>query len=354
MQYAVTRMERMVMNGHLTAARCHGFHQSWRQAMQKGIVLPVTFALCAVLGGAVAQAQDPYPSRQVRFVIPFPPGGTLDMLGRDLAQKLSEQTGQSFIVENRSGGNGIIGADVVSKSPADGYTLLFNASTFTTAPMTMTSVPFDVEKNFVPIALAGKAPLSVSVKKDLPVKNLTELLAHAKKNPGDLTFAVGSIGSAGHLATELLKRTGGMDYRVIPYRGTAPALQDLVGGRIDGFIDPVLGAVSYYKGGLLNMLAVTSESRLPNLPDVPTVNEVLPGYQFYSWYGLWAPADTPAPIVEKLNTEVNKALTSNLHAKYEQLGITLTPGSSNDFANFQKNDMERSRKIVQEGAIRAE
>ncbi|WYX50572.1 tripartite tricarboxylate transporter substrate binding protein [Achromobacter xylosoxidans] len=298
-----------------------------------------------------AHAEAAYPARQVRFVIPFPPGGTLDMLGRDVAQKLSEQTGQSFVVENRSGGNGIIGADVVARSPADGYTLLFNASTFTTAPMTMKSVPFDVDKNFVPVAMAGKAPLSVSVKKDLPVSDLAGLLAYAKQNPGKLTFAVGSIGSAGHLATELLKRQGGLDYMVIPYRGTSPALQDLVGGRIDGFIDPVLGALSYYKGGMLKILAVTSETRLPNLPDVPTVGEVLPGYQYYSWYGLWAPAGTPATIVEKLNAEVNKALSSGMAAKYEQLGVTITPITTAGFTRFQKDDMARSRKIIEEGHI---
>lgn len=322
--------------------------------MQKGIALRAIVALCVALGGSVAHAQETYPARQVRFVIPFPPGGTLDMLGRDLAQKLSEQTGQSFIVENRSGGNGIIGADVVAKSQADGYTLLFNASTFTTAPMTMKSVPFDVEKNFVPVAMAGKAPLSLSVKKDLPVTDLPGLLAYAKQNPGRLTFAVGSIGSAGHLATELLKRQGGLDYTVIPYRGTSPALQDLVGGRIDGFIDPVLGAMSYYKSGMLKILAVTSEARLPNLPDVPTVSEVLPGYQFYSWYGLWAPAGTPGAVVEKLNTEVNKALSSGMTAKYEPLGVSLTPGTAAAFARFQKDDMARSRKIVDEGHIHVE
>lgn len=322
--------------------------------MQKGIALRAIVALCVALGGSVAYAQETYPARQVRVVIPFPPGGTLDMLGRDLAQKLSEQTGQSFIVENRSGGNGIIGADVVAKSQADGYTLLFNASTFTTAPMTMKSVPFDVEKNFVPVAMAGKAPLSLSVKKDLPVTDLPGLLAYAKQNPGRLTFAVGSIGSAGHLATELLKRQGGLDYTVIPYRGTSPALQDLVGGRIDGFIDPVLGAMSYYKSGMLKILAVTSEARLPNLPDVPTVSEVLPGYQFYSWYGLWAPAGTPGAVVEKLNTEVNKALSSGMTAKYEPLGVSLTPGTAAAFARFQKDDMARSRKIVDEGHIHVE
>lgn len=322
--------------------------------MQKKMLWHIGLALCAALGGGVAHAEDKYPSKSVRFVIPFPPGGTLDMLGRDVAQKLSEQTGQSFIVENRSGGNGIIGADVVAKSPADGYTLLFNASTFTTAPMTMKSVPYAVEKDFVPVAMAGKAPLSVSVKKDLPVNDLPGLLAYAKANPGRLSFAVGSIGSAGHLATELLKRQGGLDYMVIPYRGTSPALQDLVGGRIEGFIDPVLGAISYYKGGMLKILAVTSETRLPNLPEVPTVGETLPGYQFYSWYGLWAPAGTPPAIVTQLNAQMNKALGSGLKEKYEQLGVTISGGSVAEFAEFQKADMARSRKIVDEGKIRVD
>ena len=237
--------------------------------MRKSILLRAVLALCTALGGGAAQAEAAYPARQVRFVIPFPPGGTLDMLGRDVAQKLSEQTGQSFVVENRSGGNGIIGADVVARSPADGYTLLFNASTFTTAPMTMKSVPFDVEKNFVPVAMAGKAPLSVSVKKDLPVSDLAGLLAYAKQNPGRLTFAVGSIGSAGHLATELLKRQGGLDYMVIPYRGTSPALQDLVGGRIDGFIDPVLGALSYYKSACSRSWPSRRKHACPTCPTCP-------------------------------------------------------------------------------------
>jgi tripartite-type tricarboxylate transporter receptor subunit TctC len=322
--------------------------------MQKRIVLRAALTLCMVTSFGAIGAQNDYPSRQVRVVIPFPPGGTLDMLGRDLAQKLSEQTGQSFVIENRSGGNGIIGADAVAKSPADGYTLLFNASTFTTAPMTMKSVPYEVETNFMPVALVGKAPLSVSVKKALPADDLAGLLKVARAHPGELTFAVGSVGSAGHLATELLKRQGGMDYMVVPYRGTAPALQDLVGGRIDGFIDPVLGAIPYYKGDMLKILAVTSDKRLPNLPDVPTVSEVLPGYQFFSWYGLWAPAGTPKPIVEKLNEEVNKALASGMTAKYEALGVTLTPGSVADFARFQKEDMARAQKIVDEGRIRVE
>ena len=264
------------------------------------------FAALVVFG---ASAQ-PYPNRSVRVVIPFPPGGTLDTLGRALAQKLVRTDRPAFVVENRPGGNGIIGADIVAKAPADGYTLLFNASTFVTAPMTMKQVPYAIEKDFVPIALVAKAPLSVSIAKDLPVTDIKSLIAYAKANGSKTTFAVGSIGSAGHLATELLKRAGGIDYTVVPYKGTAPAFQDLLGGRIDGFIDPILGSLAYHKAGQLRVVAVTSGTRTPNLPDVPTVAETIPGYEFYSWYGLWGPAKLPDDIRARLNAEVNKALAS--------------------------------------------
>ncbi|HVL45092.1 MAG TPA: tripartite tricarboxylate transporter substrate binding protein, partial [Acidovorax sp.] len=241
-------------------------------------------AMLAVAAGSFAQA---YPAKPVRMVIPFPPGGTLDTVGRQLAQRLGEQMGQSFIVENKPGGNGVIGGDVVAKAPADGYTLLFNASTFTTAPMTMKSVPYGVVKDFTPVALVAKAPLSVAINKNLPVTDIKSLMAYAKANPGKMTFAVGSIGSAGHLSTELLKRAGNLDYLIVPYKGTAPAFQDLIGGQIDGFIDPILGSLQYHKSGMLRVVAVTSAQRAASLPDVPTVAETIPGYEFYSWYGLW-------------------------------------------------------------------
>ena len=305
----------------------------------------------AIAGVASAQA---YPTKAVKVVIPFPPGGTLDVIGRQLAQKLTEQTGQSFIVENRPGGNGVIGGDVVSKAPADGYTLLFNASTFTTAPMTMKSVPYVVNRDFAPVALVAKAPLSVAVNKNLPITDIKSLIAYAQTHPGKMTFAVGSIGSAGHLSTELLKRAGNLNYLIVPYKGTAPAFQDLIGGQIDGFIDPILGSLQYHKSGMLRVVAVTSAERAASLPDVPTVGETIPGYEFYSWYGLWGPAKLPADIVRKLNTEVNKALAGDMKDKLKELGILITSGSAEDYVKFQKQDMERSQKIVTEGNIRVE
>jgi tripartite-type tricarboxylate transporter receptor subunit TctC len=316
------------------------------------LALAVASLVISALVSGPAAAQS-WPTRSVRMVIPFPPGGTLDTVGRQLAQRLGAQLGQPFVVENRPGGNGTIGADLVAKAPADGYTLLFNASTFITAPMTMKSVPYAVLKDFVPIALVAKAPLSVAIRKDLPVTDVRSLIDHAKANPGKLNFAVGSVGSAGHLSTELLKRVGGLDYQVIPYKGTAPALQDLVGGQIDGFIDPILGSLQYHRSGQVRVIAVTSAQRAPNLPDVPTVAETLPGYEFFSWYGLWGPAQLPATIVERLNTETNKALAEMKDRLVEQ-GLSVSPGSPQDFEAFQRADMARSQKIVTEGNIRIE
>jgi tripartite-type tricarboxylate transporter receptor subunit TctC len=303
--------------------------------------------------GTTAFAEN-YPNHTVTMIIPFPPGGTLDYVGRMLAQKLSEQMGQTFVVENRAGAGGTIGASVVSHAKPDGYTLVFSPSTLTTTPMTMSTPPYDVVKDFTPIALVAKAPLAVAINKDLPAADLKSFLAYAKSHPGKLTFAIGSAGSAGHLSTELLKRASGIDYLIVPYKGSAPAYQDLIGGRIDAFIDPILGSSSYAKAGQLKVIAVTSKERVPSLPNVPTVGETVPGYEFYSWYGLWAPAHLPRDIVQRLNTEVNKALATDMREKLTQQGLLLTPGTPEDFARFQKDDMTRSAKIIREANIRVE
>ena len=320
--------------------------------MQRHHFIRAALGAAALVAAASGFAQT-YPNKPVRVVIPFPPGGTLDAVGRMLAQKLGEQTGQSFVIENKPGASGVIGGDTVAKAPADGYTLLFSASTHTTAPMTLKSVSYNVTQDFAPVALVAKAPLSVAINKDLPITDIKSLLAYAKAHPGKMTFAVGSIGSAGHLSTEMLKRAGQIQYMVVPYKGTAPAFQDLIGGQIDGFIDPILGSLQYHKSGMLRVVAVTSAERVPNLPDVPTVGETIPGYESYSWYGLWAPAKTPPVIVQRLNAEVNKAL-AEIGPKLKEQGLLTTPGSVQDFAKFQRADMERSQKIVTEGNIRAE
>jgi len=310
-------------------------------------------AAAAILAAGPAVLAETYPSKPVKLIIPFPPGATVDVVGRQLADKLSQQMGQNFIVENRPGGVGTIGAVAVQKAPPDGYTLLFSPSTLTTTPMAM-KAPYDVVKDFAPVALVAKAPLAIAVNKNLPITDVKSLIAHAKANPGKMTFAIGSTGSAGHLSTELLRRASGIDYVIVPYKGSTPAYQDLLGGQIDAFIDPILGSASYAKAGRLRVIAVTSKSRLPSMPDVPAVAETVPGYEFYSWYGLWGPAKLPAEIAQRLNAEVNKALAGDMRAKLEQQGLVLTPGSIDDFVRFQREDMALSSKIITEGHIRVE
>ena len=310
-------------------------------------------AACLSLVAATAIAQ-PYPNRPVKVIIPFPPGGTLDIVGRMLGQKLSEQTGQQFVVENRAGGNGSIGATAVTQSPNDGYTLLFNASTFVTGPLVMATPPYNIGTDFTPIALVAKAPLSVSINKNLPITDLKSMFAYSRANPGKLTFAIGSVASAGHLATELLKRGGGGDYTIVPYKGSSPAYQDLIGGQIAGFVDPVLGAVQHHKAGNLRILAVTSATRLPTLPEVPTVAETLPGYEFTSWYGLWGPAKLPAEITRRLNAETNKAVAGEMRERLLSQGILLGGCSLAEFAKFQQDYTTEMAKLIADAKIKVE
>jgi len=314
-----------------------------------------TVALAALLAAlpAATLAQS-WPERPVRLVIPFPPGGTLDKVGRMLALELGKSLGQTFIVENKPGGNGVIGGDSVAKAPADGYTLLFNASTFVTAPMTMKSVPYKVQADFVPISLVAQAPLSIAIGNKLGVQDVKGLVAAAKAKPGALNFAVGSIGSAGHLCTVRLEQAAGISVGIVPYKGTAPAFQDLIGGQIEGFIDPVLGSVQFHRGKQLHVVAVTAAKRLPNLPDVPTASETLPGFECASWYGLWAPAKTSIDIVDKLNAAVNKALGGEMRERLVADGLVPGGGSPADFAKFQADDIAASGKIIAEKKISVE
>jgi len=305
----------------------------------------------AAPASALAQA---WPDRPVRMVIPFPPGGTLDKVGRMLAQELGKGFGQTFVVENKPGGNGVIGGDAVAKAQADGYTLLFNASTFVTAPMTMKSVPYKVQTDFIAVSLVAQAPLSIAISNKLGVSDVKGLVAAAKAKPGGLNFAVGSVGSAGHLCTVRLEQAAGISVGIVPYKGTAPAFQDLVGGQIEGFIDPVLGSVQFHRGGQLKVVAVTAAKRLPNLPDVATASETLPGFECASWYGVWAPTKTPADIVDKLNAAVNKALAGEMREKLLADGLVPGGGSPADFAKFQADDIAASGKIIAEKKISVE
>ena len=319
--------------------------------MKKRIVrLVAAVASLCVCGFAQAQ----YPAKPVRVVVPFPPGGPVDVVGRLLTQKMSQSSGQNFVIENRAGGNATIGSNEVAKSAADGYTLLFNANIFTITPLISKSVPYDVQKDFTAVALVAKGPIAVGVNAGLPVRNMADLIGYAKANPGKLAFAIGSVGSAGHLATEIFKRSAGVDLLIVPYKGSAPAYQDLIGGQIHAFMDPVLGAQAHWKSGRIRVLAVTSAARLPAAADTPTVGETLAGFEIYAWYGLWGPANLPREVTSRLNAEVNKALGTDLRQRLIDQGYELSPASAEEFAKFQREDIARSAEIVREADIRAE
>lgn len=320
--------------------------------IDRSTVLAVAGA-CALAWPAAGLAQA-WPDKPVRMVIPFPPGGTLDKVGRMLATELGKTFGQTFVVENKPGGNGVIGGDTVAKAQPDGYTLLFNASTFVTAPMTMKSVPYKVQTDFVPISLVAQAPLSIAIGSKLGVTDLKGLVAAAKSKPGGLNFAVGSIGSAGHLCTVRLEQAAGISVGIVPYKGTAPAFQDLIGGQIEGFIDPVLGSVQFHRANQLKVVAVTSAKRLPNLPDVPTASETLPAFECASWYGVWAPAKTSVDIVDKVNAAVNKALAGEMRERLIADGLVPGGGSPAEFAKFQADDIAASGKIIADKKISVE
>jgi tripartite-type tricarboxylate transporter receptor subunit TctC len=311
----------------------------------------VLLLLAATCG---AQAQNT-PSRPVRIVVPFPAGGPVDTFARQLGQKLSDALGQQFMVDNRAGGNTIIGTDAVAKSAPDGHTLLVTASSFVTTPM-LNKAPYDTLKDFSHIAFLARAPLAVVVNPQLPVANIRELIAYGKRNPEKMTFGIGSVGAPAHLGQEVFKRRAGVPMTMVPYKGTTPIFQDLIGGQITGTFEPVLGAMPYIQSNRVRGIAITSLKRIAALPDVPTVHESgVADFEAYTWYGLWGPAGMAAETVKKLNEEVNRALRGNeLSERLEKIGFEIQPGSPDRFVQFLREDAHQAAAIIKEANIRAE
>ena len=266
--------------------------------MKVGAIAAFAVALLGLLPSS-ATAQS-YPSRTVSVVVPFPAGGSVDGVARILVQKLNETVGQHFVVENRAGGaSGTVGANAVAKAAPDGYTLLLSASVHVINPFLYKSVPYDVVNDFTPVTLLADGPLLVSTTPSVPVSNLKDLFALVRKDPQKYTFGTTSIGSASHLAIELLKRDAGLDTLVVPYKGTAPALTDLMSGQIHLLADPMLSSLPLAQGGKIKALGLTSRKRAVAAPDIPTVEESggMKGFEFVSWYGLWA---TQKPAGQRL------------------------------------------------------
>jgi len=301
------------------------------------------------LGSGLAQAQA-WPSKPVRIIVPFPAGGATDLLARSLGQKLGESLGQPFIVDNRAGANGNIGAGAVAKSPADGYTILFS----TTGPLVFNRIiykttPFDPLRDFAPIVLVADVPLVVAANPSLPVRTLPELIAYAKANPGKVTYSTAGNGSMGHLTAELIQRETGMKLTHVPYKGSAPALNDLVAGVVNLSFDLAPTYVPQVKAGKVNALAVTTSARTPVLPDVPTVVESgVAGYQSFGWFAFVAPAGTPADVIEKVNAITNTYIASpEGKARLAEFGMGPRGGTPQELGAFMASELARWRPIAE-------
>lgn len=317
--------------------------------------LVILTVLATAVGAAHAQG---YPSKPIRFVVPFPPGGPLDIMARVIGAKLQEAWGQPVIVDNKPGAGGGIGADTVAKSPGDGYTLLMGAvSTHAINPTLYAKIPYDPVKDFIPVTLVAQVPNILVVNPSLPVKSVKELIEHAKAKPGALSFASGSTGSTGHLAGELFKAMAGVDMVHIPYKGAAPAMTDLLAGQTQLMFDNIANSLSQVKAGKLRALAVTTLKRSPAMPELPTIDEAgLKGFDLTTWFGVFVPAKTPKELVDKLNAEIVKTLASKdgrdrLATMGAEPPAITTPA---EFAAFVQREEAKYAKVVKASGARVE
>jgi tripartite-type tricarboxylate transporter receptor subunit TctC len=301
-------------------------------------------ALPAVSRFAWAQT---YPSRPVHFIVAFAPGGTNDIVARLIGQSLSERLGQPFIIENRAGAGSNIGTEVVVRAPPDGYMLLVVGAPNAINATLYEKLPFEFIRDIAPVASILNVPLVMEVNPLVPATTVREFIAYAKANPGKINYASGGIGGVTHVAGELFKMLAGVEMLHVPYRGEVPALVDLLGGQVQVMFPTATASIEYIKAGKLRALGVTTASRLEALPDLPTVGDFVPGYEATAWLGVGAPRNTPAPIVDKLNKEINAVLSDpKMKARLADLGGTVLAGSPADFGKLIVDETEKWAKVV--------
>ena len=311
-------------------------------------------ALAAIAFGTSAQS---YPDKPIRLVIPFAPGGTSEIIARSVANELTGQLGQTVLVESKAGGAGTLAMSDVAKARPDGYTIIVgHVGSLAVNPFAMARQPYDVNKDFLPVAFLATVPNLFVVHVDVPAKDFKEFLALAKSKPGEIHYGSAGNGSAGHLAFEYLKMVTGTNITHVPYRGTGPQLQDLIAGRVQATSAGTPALLPHIKSGKLRALAVGTRERIPALPDIPTVAEL--GYKDFEtsqWYGVLAPAGTPRPIVQKLNAEINKALRSaSVTQRFAHDNASVTIGSPEEFGAFIKAEQKRWEKVVKASQLRIE
>lgn len=314
--------------------------------------------LSAVVGGIACHAvmaqspqgaaEAPYPSRQVRVVVPYPPGGPTDIVARVVFQHVSDATGQQFIIDNRPGAGGNIGAEAVARAPADGYTLLVATTAHAINMSLFKSLSYDVQKDFAPVSLLTQGPLVLVAHPRVPANNVRELIALARGKPESINYASSGNGQSTHLSAELFNSMAGIKMAHVPYKGSAPALNDVVSGQVPVMFDTMLSAMPLVKAGRLKALAVTSAARSPAAPDVPTVAESgLPGYQVFAWNGLLAPAGTPPAVIARINEELRKAMLLPLvREKFSAQGFAASWGTPEQFAGFLRSEVDKWTKTV--------
>jgi len=308
--------------------------------------LASTLLVCMPLLAA-AQASD-FPNKAIRLIVPFPPGGATDAAARLVATKMSEQWGQPVLVDNRAGAGGNVGSDLVAKSPADGYTLVMGVTGSHAINTSLYSkMPYDPVADFVAISQVAVVPNVLVVHPSVPARNLAELVALAKKEPGKLNYASLGNGTAAHLGMEMLKTEAGVDISHTPYKGSAPAVSDLLGGQVQMMVDGLPSALPHVKAGKLRAIALTSLRRSPSLPDLPTIAETYPGFYADAWSGLFAPKGTPPPVVDKLSTEVQRILKlPDVREKLAALGAEPVGSTQAEFTAHVKREIDKWAKVV--------
>ncbi|BEP33774.1 tripartite tricarboxylate transporter substrate binding protein [Variovorax sp. V59] len=308
--------------------------------------LASTLLVCLPLVAA-AQAGD-FPNKAIRIVVPFPPGGATDAAARLVAVKMGEHWGQPVVVDNRAGAGGNVGSDLVAKAPADGYTLVMGVTGSHAINTSLYSrMPYDPVADFVAISQVAVVPNVLVVHPSVPAKNLAELMALAKKEPGKLNYASLGNGTAAHLGMEMLKSEAGVDITHVPYKGSAPAVSDLLAGQVQMMVDGLPSALPHVKAGKLRTIALTSLRRAPSLPDLPTIAETYPGFYADAWSGLFAPKGTPQPVVDKLSAEVQRILKlPEVREKLTALGAEPVGSTQAEFAAHVKREIDKWAKVV--------